>query len=344
MYCLYASLKPPKISEYKLTLFLKPVKITITNHPSPPKSISNHIYPIIIAIDEGVCMKILLINTNPVVSRLVSLCTEKDESIVLEEIDLVSKANGTAYDLAFVDDVSCSDVVTAFLSWVAHVGKVVYFSGRDSGEEIGEEFDTVLKKPFLPSHIQEIIDQTEVLETVPETNEEDVSEERPPIEESPTVEAQEESTIFPLASENESVYEDEEEERADKASETKVLDTKEIAQIKALLEEDEEEEEIPPVDPSDEEAYEARKVEVITQKLKEEGLEIVPEEEILAPLDKEKKPKQKKHAKMKKKSKEDIYTFEEALLAAVENMKPKKIKKLLKGAEVTIKIRFKDDK
>ena len=36
--------------------------------------------------------------------------------------------------------------------------------------------------------------------------------------------------------------------------------------------------------------------------------------------------------------------FEEALLAAVREMKVKKIKKLLKGAEVTIKINFKDKK
>jgi hypothetical protein len=290
-------------------------------------------------------MKILLINTNPVVSRLVSLCTE-DESIVLEEVDHISKTSGTAYDLAFVDDEAYSDEVAAFLGWVAQVGKVVYFSGRDSGEEIGDKFDIVLKKPFLPSHIQEIISQTEVMESVPEQKEKEVSEKISETEENTAAEPQEGASISPLASENEVILQDEagEDDRADEA-ETKVLDTKEIAQIKALLEE--EDEEITPVDPSDEKAYEARKIAVITQKLEEEGLEIVPEEEIIASLGKEKK-KRKKHAKMKKKkakkSKENIYTFEETLLAAIENMKPKKIKKLLKGAEVTIKIRFEDEK
>ena len=45
-----------------------------------------------------------------------------------------------------------------------------------------------------------------------------------------------------------------------------------------------------------------------------------------------------------KRKKEETFTFEEALLAAVEGMKVKKIKKLLKDAEVTIKISFKDKK
>ena len=48
--------------------------------------------------------------------------------------------------------------------------------------------------------------------------------------------------------------------------------------------------------------------------------------------------------KKEKKNKEEIFTFEEALLAAIEGMKVKKIKKLLKDAEVTIKINFKDKK
>jgi len=123
----------------------------------------------------------------------------------------------------------------------------------------------------------------------------------------------------------------------------KVLDSNEIEQIKALL--DEEEEEIDLVEPADEEEYEARKVEVITQKLEADGLEIVEEEEIISSLSEEPKKKKEKakRKKKKKKKEEDIYTMEEALLAAIENMKPKKIKKLLKGAEVTIKIRFKDE-
>jgi hypothetical protein len=54
--------------------------------------------------------------------------------------------------------------------------------------------------------------------------------------------------------------------------------------------------------------------------------------------------KEKKKSKKNKKAEEETYSFEETLIAALEGMKPKKIKKLLKGAEVTIKINFKDEK
>jgi hypothetical protein len=102
----------------------------------------------------------------------------------------------------------------------------------------------------------------------------------------------------------------------------------------------------------DEEAYEARKVEVIKQQLEADGLEIISEEEYVEKLS-SKTPKEKKEKRMKsrknenkksKKNKEEAFIFEEALIAAVKGMKVKKIKKLLKGAEVTIKINFKDKK
>ena len=302
-------------------------------------------------------MKILLINTNPVVSRLVSLCV-REPSMVLEEVAQVSEAKADTYDIVFVDDDAYNDEVSAFLGWVAKAGKIVYFSGRESGEEIGTVFDTVIHKPFLPSHVQQIIESVKAEESENEALPVDTEEVEVPA-------AQEEShSIFPLAAAQESVSSEEsEEENGEKMydeeaheekgeenceiqePEPKVLDSREIEQIKALLEEEEEAVSLP--EPENEAEYEARKVEVITQKLEEEGLEIVPEEEIIAALGKsEKKAKKKKKTKKKraKKRAEEVYTFEEALLAAVENMKPKKIKKLLKDAEVTISIRFKDKK
>jgi len=301
-------------------------------------------------------MKILLINTNPVVSRLVSMCVN-EASIALEEIAQVSQASEDRYDIVFVDDDAYNDEVSAFLGWVAKVGKVVYFSGRESGEEIGTVVDAVIQKPFLPSRVQHIIESVKAEEQESDAFPVD-------IEEAELPETQEERhSIFPLAAAQESVSSEEkegengeercvEEEYEEKnkeddvvqGGEPKVLDSREIEQIKVLLEK---EEEIPFPEPENEAEYEARKVEVITQKLEEDGLEIVPEEEIIAALSKsEKKAKKKKKMKKKraKKSVEEVYTFEEALLAAVENMKPKKIKKLLKDAEVTISIRFKDKK
>ena len=296
-------------------------------------------------------MKILLINTNPVVSRLVSLCV-REPSMVLEEVAQVSEAKADTYDIVFVDDDAYNDEVSAFLGWVAKAGKIVYFSGRDSGEEIGTVFDTVIQKPFLPSHVQHIIEAVKAEEAEAEGV---LSVQTEEAEESAVTE--ENHSIFPLSSDQESEEasstensindetEEQKEEEKTQESEPKVLDGREIEQIKALLEE--EEEEVPLLDPENEAEYEARKVEVITQKLEEDGLEIVPEEEIIATLSKsEKKAKKKKKMKKKraKKREKEVYTFEEALLAAVENMKPKKIKKLLKDAEVTISIRFKDKK
>jgi len=306
-------------------------------------------------------MNILLINTNPVVSRLVSLCM-RDESIVFEEVEDVTEVEGSRYDIVIVDDASYNNKVAAFSAWVANIGKLVFLSSRDTGEEIGGKFDMVIKKPFLPSQIQDIIDSVRAEEEeVQEIAEETLLsiteiEASPEITNDTSVEDLEEekenesSFIFPLASSSETPEPEEGDRESEELTEEEtvpqspnVLDSNEIKQIKALLEEDDEE--LPEVNLEDEEEIEARKVEVITQKLEEDGLEIVDEEKIIDELSQKptKSSKQKKRPKKKKKKKEEVYTFEEALLAAVENMKPKKIKKLLKGAEVTIKIRFKDD-
>lgn len=301
-------------------------------------------------------MNILLINTNPVVSRLVSLCTREDDDISFEEVKDVTEVDGSVYDIVFVDDASYNDRVAAFSGWIAKVGKLVFLSGRDTTEELEEKFDIVVKKPFLPSEIQAVIDQ--VKEETEEREEQETesvfvseSEENEELlTASEADEAEEEEpysthSIFPLsepddADKGEENDEEEQEDEETVLPDPKVLDGDEIEQIKALLE-DEDEENLPDV-PEDETAYEARKIEVITKKLEEEGLEIVKEEEILSELSQTNKKRKKKSPK-KMKNKEASYTMEEALLAAIENMKPKKIKKLLKGAEVTIKIRFKDD-
>ncbi len=92
---------------------------------------------------------------------------------------------------------------------------------------------------------------------------------------------------------------------------------------------------------------ETRKIKVITEQLASDGLDIVKEDEIveiLSNLESKEKAKKEKSKKVKKKKakKEANYSFEEALIAAIEGMKPRKIKKLLKDAEITIKINFKD--
>jgi len=286
-------------------------------------------------------MNILLLNTNPVVSRLVALCM-RDDTITYQEVSGISEVGGTDYDIVFVDDASYDNEVAAFLS-ALDTKKIVFFSSRESGEEIGGAFDRVIKKPFLPSQIQAVIDEMSTAEENEPVSEEIVLEETDDV-------AQEEHFIFPLASSEEEAAEEGSDDipfmESDEEEAPKVLDSNEIDQIKALLEESEEE--IFPLQ-EDETDYEARKVEVITQKLEEDGLEIVAEEEIIEALSsEEKKPKSSKKEKKRKKKKkkqaeEEVFTFEEALLAAIENMKPKKIRKLLKNAEVHISIKFKDE-
>ncbi len=289
-------------------------------------------------------MNILLLNTNPVVSRLVALCM-RDDTITFREVSDISDAGDTTYDIIFVDDASYNNETAAFLDTL-NTGKIVFFSRRDSGEEVGGSFDRVIKKPFLPSQIQAVIDEVATLQVPDTVSEEVLVDERAETVKENSETLDDEHFIFPLAA---SAEESDEEvplmDSGEEETSPKVLDSHEIDQIKALLEESDEE--ISPL--AQEEAdYEARKVEVITQKLEEDGLEIVAEEEIIEALSGEtsaeaEKKEKKKRKKKKKKEKEDVYTFEEALLAAIENMKPKQIKKLLKNAEVHISIKFKDD-
>ena len=293
-------------------------------------------------------MHILLLNTNPVVSRLISLCV-RDEETVLEEVTNVSFVKRDKYDVVFVDDASYVAEVQGLLENIL-IRKKVFLSSKNTIDETLENFDEIVKKPFLPSQITSVLERMNEVEQVIE-------------------EEKETHFIFPLSTDeeekDESVEVDEEVESELPETElpeielpapAEILDNSEIERIKALLEEDEEDEVLFELD--DETDYEARKIEVIKEQLESDGLEILSEEEIVDTLSqksKEKKSKKEKNkdkklsskkekTKTEKKNREDTYTFEEALIAAVEGMKPKKIKKLLKNAEVTIKINFKDKK
>ena len=287
-------------------------------------------------------MHILLININPVVSRLISFCMRED-NMNLEEVHDVGDVARDRYDIVFVDEASYGDETEAFLENLI-MRKKVFLSSSDEINDEARLFDSIIKKPFLPSQITAVLDSLEEDDTL------DVSTEIP--------------AIFPLSNDEVNVEDVEESEdetpEEDEKAATKVLDRNEIDKIKALLEMEEEVESV-----SDEE-YESRKVEVIKQQLIADGLEIVDEDEYVEALSKKplsekneksseqsdnptgtrlkkKKNKTKKDKRNKKKNEEN-FIFEEALLAAVEGMKVKKIKKLLKDAEVTIKINFKDKK
>lgn len=290
-------------------------------------------------------MTILLININPVVSRLLALCT-RDEHIVLDEVESSKAVEKVSYDILFVDEASYVNDVKALLEKL-DVRKKVFISY--SGASM-TGFDETIKKPFLPSQIIKVIESVDMSEVSEDLKEENIS-------------------IFPLATEEESVEEEvltsifplseDEEEIADTLEEiqenrgTEILNSDEIEKIKALLDMDDDEIEMHEDDValSDDE-YEARKVKVIKEKLIADGLEIVEENEIVEELsvgDGDFFDKTKKSNKESKKKRETQFSpvelahIEEALTVAIAALKPKKIKKFLQGEEIKIKIKLEDD-
>ena len=291
-------------------------------------------------------MTILLINDNPVVSRLLALCT-RDDDMLLEKVSDIDKASAERYDVLFVDEASCEGDV-ASLSTRLDVGKKIYLSYSDDPMA---GFDETIKKPFLPSQIIDILKTVEVRESVDE-----VLVEEKFIDEVETEEitlTEEVPSIFPLSAEEK----DEEAQSEEEDVNPEVLNLDEIEKIKALL--DMGEEEVEAFD-LNEEAYESRKIEVIKEQLIADGLEIFEEEAIVDELSKVKKLKKKsketksktekikKSAKKKKKNEnftEDEWsTIENALGDAINKLKPKKIKKLLKGKEIEVNIKLEDKK
>ena len=295
-------------------------------------------------------MHILLINANPVVSRLLILCT-RDDTVVLDEVETVDEVAQNVYDVVFVDEASYGRDVAELLATLKNTKKV--FISYRSDEMRG--FDVTIKKPFLPSQITELIAEVEahkddeVVEMEEETlmiEEEEIADEMP--------------SIFPLSAEEEEPVVETLEEEVNAAA---VLDVDEIEKIKALLDMDEDLE-VPETELSDEE-IEARKIEVIKEQLIADGLEIVDENEIVEELsigldgslhavekadkasnkDKTKRKKSKKKKTKSKKLKfteENMEHIEDAVEMAMASMTKKQMKKLLKGKEVEVTIKLED--
>jgi DNA-binding response OmpR family regulator len=115
-------------------------------------------------------MHILLININPVVSRLISFCMRED-NIDLEELENVGAVARDSYDVVFVDEASYGDETEEVLENLIIRKKVFLSSGDDVSDE-AEFFDSIIKKPFLPSQITAVLESLEeddTLEVVTET-------------------------------------------------------------------------------------------------------------------------------------------------------------------------------
>jgi uncharacterized membrane protein len=281
-------------------------------------------------------MQILLINVNPVVSRLFILCA-REVNVKLDEVSRMSAVKDKQYDMVFVDESAYEQNISELLTGFKNIKKI--FISYDSESMTG--FDLTIEKPFLPSDIIELfesnttnnmIETEEELEVIPrDTNtileeiEEEIVEKTFP-------------SIFPLASPEEVVQE---ENLLIDEDNSKILDMNEIEKIKNLLDMDDVED---VEDFLTEEEIEVRKVELIKKQLIDEGLEIVQEDEIVEELnlDSKKKSKKKKNKSKKLKfTKKNMERIEDAVEMAMANMTKKQMKKLLKGKEIEIKLLLK---
>ena len=115
-------------------------------------------------------MKILLINNNPVVSRLTALSARK-ENIEIDEIQEVTELNSDSYDIVFVDADSLTKDVNDTIKEHLKVKKSVLFYAEGDDED-KSTFDLTILKPFLPSEVSAVIRSVEEMEDEPVQEEE----------------------------------------------------------------------------------------------------------------------------------------------------------------------------
>ncbi|MCK5853704.1 MAG: hypothetical protein KAG56_00695 [Sulfurovaceae bacterium] len=104
-------------------------------------------------------MKILLINNNPVVSRLTALSARK-ENISLDEIKTISELKANDYNIIFVDGESYNNDVSNILRNSGVKRRVLFYTQGDDNEK--SIFTQTILKPFLPSEVSEILRKTKV--------------------------------------------------------------------------------------------------------------------------------------------------------------------------------------
>jgi len=104
-------------------------------------------------------MKILLINSNPVVSRLTALSARK-ERIKLDEIKNISELKNSDYNIVFVDIESFNQETANFLKNSNITKRVCFYTQDDKNRN--NIFNFEILKPFLPSEVSAIIRDTKI--------------------------------------------------------------------------------------------------------------------------------------------------------------------------------------
>jgi len=101
-------------------------------------------------------MDILLINNNPVVERLFSICIENTPSR-LDKKKFLTNKDLANYDIVFIDDTSYSNSIEEILK-STHIGTRILLASKKFQLDNPALFDEIIYKPFLPTKISEIID------------------------------------------------------------------------------------------------------------------------------------------------------------------------------------------
>jgi len=100
-------------------------------------------------------MDILLVNSNPIVNRLISLCSKQVSANInikhsLELSDL------SIYDKVFIDEAMLDEKTTDILK-STHIGTRILLASKNFNIDDSIIFDYIVDKPFLPSKIVEIL-------------------------------------------------------------------------------------------------------------------------------------------------------------------------------------------
>ena len=98
-------------------------------------------------------MKILLLNDNPVVNKLVTLSAQKT-SDNLEVVSSIDSVASSVYDLIVIDDTLYTDDLLDEIKTKITFTKSLYICAR--GAEKVDAFTNILSKPFLPTELVEI--------------------------------------------------------------------------------------------------------------------------------------------------------------------------------------------
>ncbi|MDH4945382.1 DNA topoisomerase IV, partial [Sulfurimonas sp. C5] len=99
-------------------------------------------------------MKILLLNDNPVVTKLVTLSAQKtsDSLDVIANVDEIETSE--SYDLLVIDDTKYTDGILDEIAAKVTYIKTLFIASRDA-EKVAN-FSATLKKPFLPTDLVEL--------------------------------------------------------------------------------------------------------------------------------------------------------------------------------------------